>query len=485
MTMNAAQLLLADHPPGRVALVCGDAQMTYGELRDAVARAGAAWRGLGAGIGTPVAIKIADGIDWVVAYLGAIWAGAVAVGVNPRVASDEWRRIAVEAGFRFVLADAADDVASALALSDWTRVLRRAAPMAAQPMDDEAPALWSHSSGTSGAPKAVIHAHRCARDVERVAADLLGVTHADRLFASSRMFFLYPVANSLFAGFKLGATVIVDAAWPSAEQVIATILRTRPSVFFSVPSLFRALLHDGHCARLADSGIRLAVSAGEALPQSLREQWQHRTRIPIVNGYGASETLTLALVDSGAGLRPAPGVAISPLRPGEPAPARILIRMPTLALGYFNRPAAQAEGFRDGGFSPADLFEQEHDGRWRFAGREDALVKVRGRWVDLVELEELVAAGCPGIAEAAAVAVPDAEGVTEIALVYARHPDAGYDVGAALGALVQAMPPHRRARWVHEVVSLPRTATGKLLRRQLRDVHESRLAAATTPAGMP
>lgn len=461
--MNAAEVLLADGASADTALVCGEASIAYGALRAATARAAAAWRRLGVRPGERVAIKLPDGIDWAIAYLGAIWAGAIAVAVNPRTPAEQWRRIVGEAGFRSVL----DDAAAAA----WSDALGKAAPIAALQVDAETPAFWSHSSGTSGAPKAVIHAHRFALAVERVAREVLGVTRADRLYASSKLFFVYPLANSLCAGLKLGATVVLDCAWPSAAQAAATIARARPTVFFSVPSLFRALLADGYAPALAASGLRLAVSAGEALPAALRQQWQAATGIALVNGYGASETLCLALVDTGAGLRPAPGVQVTPA--SEQTPGRILIKLPTLALGYFDRPAAQAECFRDGGFSPADLFERQPNGTWRFAGREDSLVKVRGRWVDLAELEQQLAAACPGIVEAAAVAVTDAEGVTEIAVAYV----AASDVRAPLAAAVEALPPHRRPRWLHPVTALPRTATGKLLRRKLRELHEARIVA--------
>ena len=89
---------------------------------------------------------------------------------------------------------------------DWRSALQHGAPVAAQPMDDDAPAFWCHSSGTSGKPKAVVHAHRFARQIEQVSREALGIVAGDRLFASSKLFFSYPQTNSLFAGLKLGAT---------------------------------------------------------------------------------------------------------------------------------------------------------------------------------------------------------------------------------------------------------------------------------------
>lgn len=475
MTMNAAAVLLGDRDPQHIALVCGAERVTYGELRQTVARAASAWRGLGIARGERVAIKLPDGVAWVSAFLGAIWAGGVAVAVNPRLPPAEWQAILGDAGFRLILAESRDDTPSefrdrVVTTDAWLRGLAAAAPIAPEPMDAEAPAFWGHSSGTTGTPKAVVHPHRFALHVERVASELLGVTPNDRLFASSRLFFAYPQANSLFAGLKLGATVIVDPDWPTAASVAATVARERPTVLFCVPSLYRNLLKEGLAPRLRASGLRVCVSAGEALPRNLRDEWRRETNIPMVDGYGASETLCLVLVNlgDGDGLSPSPGVEVQALNHADGAPTRIRIKAPTLSLGYWNRPDAQADNFRDGAFCPADLFESIDGDGWRFAGREDCLVKIRGRWVNLAELEERLAASCPGIVEAAAVTVPDADGVGAIAFYYVPKPDASGDVAAGLNACVDALPPYQRPRWLRAVDMLPRTATGKLMRRKLQ-----------------
>jgi acyl-coenzyme A synthetase/AMP-(fatty) acid ligase len=82
----------------------------------------------------------------------------------------------------------------------WLTELASAAPIEPEAMDGEAPAFWTHSSGTSGRPKAVVHAHRFALAIERVSSERLGITADDRLFASSKLFFSYPQTNSIFAG---------------------------------------------------------------------------------------------------------------------------------------------------------------------------------------------------------------------------------------------------------------------------------------------
>lgn len=478
-SMNAAALLLADHDAQHIALRCGAESMSYGALRDSVARAASVWRARGVGPGGRVAIKLSDGCDWVSAFLGTIWAGGVAVAVNPRIPEAEWQYILDEAGFSAILAESLDDTPSpwrdrVLLQRDWRRAVAEASPLAPEAMDPEAPAFWCHSSGTSGKPKAVVHAQRVARRIDQVSREALGVRADDRLFASSKLFFAYPQTNILFAGLKLGATLVLDPQWPTAQSVIDTVEAQRPTVLFSVPSLYRNLLHEGLAPRIARAGVRQCVSAGEALPASLRDEWRKQTGLTIFNGYGASETLILVMVDRGdaRGFTPSPGVEIRPLTDVDvDAPTRIGIRAPTLALGYLDRPQAQAEAFRDGEFCPADLFVRNEAGGWRFAGREDSLVKIRGRWVNLVELEEQLSSRSAGIVEAAAVCVPDSDGVDAVALFFVAANEAAAD--AALRACADTLPHYQRPRWLHAVDALPRTPTGKLLRRKLQELHRA------------
>ena len=487
--INAAALLLDAADPARLALVCGEQQLSYGELRDRVARAAGLWRARGLKPGDRVAIKLPDGIDWVVAFLGTIWAGGVAVAVNPQIPAAEWQYILDEAGFNVILAADAHDTPApwggrVMRVDEGRRAVAATEPIEPCWVDDDTPAFWCHSSGTSGKPKAVVHRHGFAREIERVSRERVGITEDDRIFATSRLFFSYPQTNSLFAGLKIGATVILDPQWPTAASVAATVERTHPTVLLSVPSLYRSLLHAGLAPGLAAAGVKRCVSAGEALPASLRDAWREATGIGMLDGYGASETLILVLtaLDGDDGLQPSPGVDVQPLDAQAAAngiPTRLRFRVSTLALGYLDRPAAQAQSFRDGAFCPADLFLRTPSGGWRFAGREDSLVKIKGRWVNLVELEERLAAGTPGLLEAASVCVPDEDGVDSVALFYVSRTGERAKVEQALRERAAALPPYQRPVGWHAIEALPRTATGKLLRRRLVDM--LRLPGADLP----
>jgi len=478
---NGAALLLRNgQDEAGTALICGDQRLSYGELRAQVARAAGLWRQRGIGNGDRIAIRLVDGIDWVVAWLGAVWAGAVAVGVNPRIPSREWNYILDEAGFGLILAESAADTPApwsdrVLALAEWQPALAAATPVEPQMVEEDQPAFWTHSSGTSGQPKAVVHAHQALRAIERVGRERLGISVDDRLFATSRLFFSYPLANSVFTGLRLGATVVLDPQWPTAASVAATVAATHPTILLSVPSLYRGLWQGGFAAGLVQAGVRRCISAGEALPESLAVAWRGQTGLEIIDGYGASETLILVMTSqSGSkGLQPSPGIGIRPLDEAAAAagaPTRLLVQAPTLALGYLDRPAAQSESFRGGAFCPADLFVASGDGGWRFAGREDSLVKISGRWVSLVDVEERFALAADGLQEVAAVAVPDRDGIDGVALFYVASPGTQDAVERRLLERGAALPPHQRPRGYHSVAALPRTATGKLLRRRLAEL---------------
>ncbi len=493
--MNAAERLLCEGAARSVALECADERIDYGSLRDAVRRSGGAWRALGVEPGTRAVIFARDSIGWVVAYLGVIWAGGVAIGVNPRLPAADLAPILADSEVQFVWCDAEDAsmlraIVQALPAApvvvanggdgetDWPDALAAAAPIDACARRDDDPALWIGTSGTTGVPKGVVHPHRIAAEPERFARDVLHAGPADRFYSSSKLFFAYALANSLFAGLRLGATVILDRERASPERVLAMVERHRPTIVFTVPTLYNRMLLDGVAPKLACYGIRHFVSAGEALPSSVRAGWARATGTAPVSGYGTSETLCLVLYgddDSGL-LRPTPGTTLQFGAADPQAPQRIWISSPALAQGYWRRPDAQADGFRDGWFSPGDIFIRHREGGLEFAGRSDDLLKVSGQWVSTLWIEHALAEACgDAVEQVAAVGASTEEGLVSIAVLAVAAAGREGVARERLATGIERLPKYRRPAWVHWVSALPQTATGKLQRSRLREVHEHAL----------
>jgi acyl-coenzyme A synthetase/AMP-(fatty) acid ligase len=495
--MNAAEILLSAGADAAIAIECDERCVSYAALRERVRRAAGAWQGLGLTVGERVIVFAPDSDDWVEAYLGAIWAGGVAIGVNPRLSMAELTPILTESDARFVWCepDQASDVAALVAslpgtvgvvargvgLCDWARAVEDADGIDAVQLDAEDPALWIGTSGTTGTPKGVVHAQRVVVSAHSFACGILGLTSADRLYASSKLFFAYALGNSLFAGLRAGATVILDREWPTAERVEAMVDKHRPTLLFSVPTLYNKMLQTGVAARLANRGIRHFVSAGEALPLAARRGWYEATGHALVSGYGTSETLCLMLYsDDDSGLmRPTPLTDVR-FNAGVDAqvPQRIWVRHTTVALGYWKRPEAQADGFCDGWFSPGDMFLIHPDGRLEYTGRNDDMLKIAGQWVSTLWVEQSLAASCgESLHQIASVGVSTADGLTALAVLAVAMPGCSAEARRRMEEGIAALPGHRRPRWVHWLDALPLTATGKLQRGQLRALHEGLMGA--------
>lgn len=491
--MNAAECLLSAGADAATAIECGDERVTYAGLRERVRRAADVWRALGLREDDRVIVFAPDSIDWVTAYLGVIHAGGVAVGVNPRLTMGEFEPILRECEPRFVWCeDAAAEIAAIAPLGttvvatqggafDWHGRVAAAAGVDAVVRDDEEPALWIGTSGTTGVPKGVVHAQRTVLNAHSFACGLLGLTPDDRLYATSKLFFAYALGNSLFAGLRAGATVILDREWPTPERAEYIVERYRPTLFFSVPTLYNKMLQSGAGERIGRAGIRHFVSAGEALPPTIRSAWREATGKTLISGYGTSETLCLMLYsDDDSGLmRPTPLTEVR--YDGDhdaSAPQRVWVRHTTVARGYWKRPEADADSFRDGWFSPGDMFLRHGEGRLEYAGRNDDMLKIAGQWVSTLWVEQALTAACgDALHQIASVGVPSADGLTALAVLAVAAPGTQREARRRMEAGIATLPGHRRPRWVHWLDELPLTPTGKLQRGRLRALHE-RLATA-------
>ena len=499
--MNAAELLLGEAAlqshGERLALICGDESVSYAELARRMRASAAALRASGVQAGDRIALLMRDTPECAAAWLGALYAGAAVVSLNPRALENDCRHIVVDSGARLALVE--DSLASAqpglvaeLARTgrlvdsrSWREALRTAKQVSAASVDEGTAAFLLYSSGTTGRPKGMAYGHGALRAVGE-SLQAFGIRAGERIFTTSKLFFAYGLEHALLAPLKLGMTSILCANWPEAEPVLKIVERHRPDAVFSVPTVYRRLLADAKDRIAAFRGARRFVAAGERLSPQLVEQWRAATGGELLNLYGMSETFCACIVTppgtsngerTGSPL-PSAEVRLRDADDREPPvgePGVLWVRHPAMTREYLNLPQQTREQFRDGWFCSHDIFVRDTGGYFLHQGRSDELLKVAGQWVRPGELEE-AAALAPGVAEAACVPVLDGDGLQRLALFIAARPGAARAERAAAAACEQTLPPHKRPKWVRVVAELPRTATGKVQRFKLREILERELS---------
>ncbi|MBI3992977.1 MAG: AMP-binding protein [Candidatus Lambdaproteobacteria bacterium] len=512
--LNAADAVLG--PPllrglgGAPALRWRDRELTYEQLRQAVNRAGHALRHQGVTPGARVLLLLADAPALVVAYLGALKVGAVPVTMHVRSTSSELLFAIRESECVLAVVDAAnlpryetiaplleapprviaagDAAGGAGPFEDW--IAGYPPELQAERRRPADMAFWIYTSGSTGRPKAAVHAQRDVLGGGRYLRDVLGVRAGDRLFATSKLFFAYALGTCLFGALRLGATTVLCDEPASAAAVHDVLARHAPNVVFSVPGTYRELMRHGDPTAEPFRRVRHYVSAGEKLTPALLADWQARTGRPIVEGYGTTETLHMALTNRPGAIRPgcagqvAPGAEVllkdaqerTVTTPGE---AGILwVRMASLCERYWNRPLRSEAVFRGPWFVTGDVFTCDAQGWFTHLGRDDDALKLGGQWMDLPELEALLLA-VPGVADVAALGVPAPEGGETLGLVIVpEHRGTHRRLARRIRGVfaeTRPVPGGPQLRWADE---LPRTASGKLQRYRLRRRWLERAASA-------
>jgi acyl-coenzyme A synthetase/AMP-(fatty) acid ligase len=460
----------------RVALA-GEETVSFDELAVRVRRAAAALIAIGGGPGERVLIAMRDTPEFAAAWLGTVHAGMVAVALNNRLTEAECRHVVADSGARLVLAEAGSALARVAPsrLAAFRRAIVDAQEVDATSVADDAPAFMLYSSGTTGHPKGIVHSRRSFRSLGG-AFRAFGIDETDRVFCTSRLFFAYGLDHGLLAPLAIGATAVLHADWPDADAVLEVVARHRPTVLFSVPTMYRRLLAEPR-ERLAPlRGVRRFIAGGERLSPQLLEHWREAAGGELLNLYGMSETFCACVVtppgDSN-GIRtgrPLPGVDVRLDEAGV-----LWVRHPAQAQGYANLPAETQAQFRDGWFCTRDVFARDAAGFLAHQGRADELVKVAGQWVQPGELEG-IAMQVPGVTEAACVPVAEPDGPERLALFVTTQGDPAAAEREVTALCESVLPRFKRPRWIRAVAELPRTATGKVQRYKLREILAQELA---------
>ncbi len=454
----------------------GDATYTFEEVHAGAARFAAGFAARGLGPGSRVLLALPDGIDAVWAFLGAVRLGAVAVPVNSTMHPDEIAHAA-----RIAQPDAAVAEADLAGLFDVVvdpaelRATRNEAPVAEVTADT--PAFAVFTSGTTGDPKLCFHSHGDPGVFEQAIGEVVGLTPEDVTFSVSRMYFSYGLGNSLFFPLHRGGATVLSRERATEDDALRFVQRHGVTVFYGQPSFYARLLSHPDHAKL--SGLRLALVAGEVLPESLEARLREVLGERLLNIFGTSE-IGHALVANalGASRDGTIGRILPPYRlrvvdeQGDEVPpdveGSLEVAGPTISLGV--RSGGDGLSRADGWYATGDAATVDADGYVRLHGRLDDIEIVGGQNVHPTEIEDLLMRH-PDVQEAGVCSTRRDSGVTSLrAFVALKSSGAAPDQVRAelLAAAREKLTWYKIPEDVVFVTALPRTPTGKLRRREVR-----------------
>lgn len=490
---------------GKIAYLDDGETLTYGALAERLRRFASALLTAGVRRDDRVLLLMHDCTDWPVAFLGAMYAGVVPVAVNTLLTAEDYAYMLADSGARAALVSASllPVLRAAMAQSqhalktvvvsrpagqvepgtaDFDELISRSAPLAsAAATRPDDPGFWLYSSGSTGRPKGTVHSHANPYwTAELFGKGVLGLTEDDTCFSAAKLYFAYGLGNALTFPLSVGASVVLMAERPTPEAVFKRWIERRPTVFFGAPTGYAGMLsHPGLPERL-QVALRMASSAGEALPAEIGRRFNEYFGVDIVDGIGSTEMLHVYLsnrpdqVCYGTTGWPVPGYEIE-LRDdaGRPAangePGDLFVRGPSAALMYWGNPEKSRATFQANGWTRSgDKYIRNADGTYTYSGRSDDMLKVSGIYVSPFEVESTLVQH-PAVLEAAVIGVPDAEGLTKTKAFVVLKPGHATNEGDLKAFVKERLAPYKYPRFVEFVPELPKTATGKIQRFKLRE----------------
>ena len=436
--------------------------------------------------GDRVLLRLGNTPEFPLAFLAAIAIGALPVPTSAMLTEPETARIIGEIAPALILRDEAvacpaDPPCPVLGPEDLARF--HALPPAPFHMGDpDRPAYIIYTSGTSGRPMAVIHAHRAILARRMMRGGWYGASSADRFLHAGAFNWTYTLGTGLMDPWSMGATAVIPAPGTAPADLPAIMAAQEITIFAAAPGIYRQMLR-AHPAITAPA-LRHGLSAGEKLPALTRARWLDATGTALHEAYGMSECSTFI---SGSPARPAPegtlgfpqpGRRVAVLGPdGRPLPAgeagEIAVHRadPGLFLGYWRNEAETQARFRGEWFLTGDMGEFTSEGAVRYLGRNDDMLNAGGYRVSPLEIEQALQSH-PEIGEAAAVELAVKADASVIAAFYTAP--APLDEAALRAYMGERLARYKQPRLYRHLPEIPKGANGKILRRALRETHEAR-----------
>ncbi|MBS0565441.1 MAG: acyl--CoA ligase [Proteobacteria bacterium] len=483
---NLAAHVLAEAgaQPDRVALRIlhdgGTESRTFGEIEASVLAFAAALRAMDLAPGARILLRLGNSVAFPLAFLGAVAAGCLPVACPAALTIPEITGLARALAPALIVAEpglSLPDACPAPVLTAEALLALPPGPADGYEMGDPGrPAYLVYTSGTSGRPRAVLHAHRAIWARRMMQAGWSGLGRDDRLLHAGAFNWTFTLGTGLFDPWTAGATALVPAPGTAPADLPELLRRHEVTIFAAAPAVYRQMLKSAPFPPLP--ALRHGLTAGEKLSEPIRAGWARATGRPLHEAYGLSECSTFI---SSSPARPAPpgltghaqpGRRVAVLSPdGRPVPRgqggvlAVDRRDPGLFLGYFGAEAETDSRMSGDWFLTGDMADMDGDGAIRILGRADDMMNAGGFRVSPDEVEAALAL-CPGAGEVGVVEVALGPGKSIIVACYTGP--------AAPGALQAHAGTHlaryKQPRRYDRVAALPHTANGKLNRRALREL---------------
>lgn len=487
--MAAHVLAHADRLADKIALsvmsVDGAQDWTFGALKDAVLGTGTGLLNQGLQPGDRVLMRLGNTVEFPIAYLGAIAVGLVPVPTSSQLTEPEVARMLAELEPGAILRDpkvACPETPSIPQISLAQLEDMRGLDAAGFNMGDpDRMAYIIYTSGTSGVPRAVCHAHRAIWARQMMHEGWYGLVSDDRLMHAGAFNWTYTLGTGLMDPWSVGATALIPDKGVDIGTLPVLLKRHKATIFAAAPGVYRKMLSDHPDIHLPD--LRHGLSAGEKLSETIREEWFEATGTALLEAYGMSECSTF--ISASPTLREHPGTLGRPQvgrrialvgDDGDPVPLgdegtiAVSRRDPGLMLGYWRAPEETEARFSGEWFLTGDRGTMDEAYYVRYAGRADDMMNAGGYRVSPLEVEATLSR-FPGIVS---VGVTDVEIKKDARVIAAFYTSAGELDEQTLRAYVEeTLARYKQPRLFQRLEALPTNPNGKLSRRALRDQFEA------------
>ena len=488
----------------KTAVRCGSTSLSYADVQAGVNRFGNTLNHLGVRMEERVALLMLDTELYPQAFFGSIKLGAVPICLNTLMRPKDYEYFLNDSRARVLVIDAhllpsLEPIRNKLRFVQHIIVVNGEAPagdlaldslwadqpdqMEAAPTTPDDACFWLYSSGSTGQPKGTVHLQRdMVYSCETYGKQVLGVKEGDVCFSAAKLFFAYGLGNGLYFPFSVGATAVYMPDRPTPEAVYQTIKEQRPTIFYGVPTLYASMLDTEGSL----DGVRICVSAGEALPADILKRWKERFGVDILDGIGSTELVHIFISNYPGDIHPG---STGRLVPGHEAKivdenmeevpqgevGTLLVNSGSAAAYYWNKREKTRQTMLGPWFNTGDKFFMDENGLFFYAGRTDDMLKVGGIWLSPVEVEACIISH-PAVLECAVVAATDAEDLVKpkayVVLKAGQQPSD--ELAEEIKLYVKnTLAPYKYPRWLEFIDELPKTATGKIKRVELRKLDDS------------